>query len=315
MAPLVSVVMPVYNAGSYLRESLNSVVEQSCQDWELIVIDDGSTDRTCEIVTSYADSRIRLQRNDVNMGLAHTRNMGISMARGEYVAWLDADDVSNHDRLADQVHYLERHREIDLCGTWVRTLGSGSSVSWRFPRHPDYIRARLIFDNPLATSSVMMRMEAFRGSDLRFDARFAPAEDYDLWERLSAMSSFANLPKFHTRYRLHPDQVSVRQSSRQRNAVRNIQSRLIDRLGIVPTSTELDVHLKIGVDWCRTLPPDCVPLAHEWLNRLQKANAAVGAFSEPAFTRVIQHRRLLTRNALHPSRWRSLQSRAFTAIH
>lgn len=206
--PKVSVIMPVYNGEKYIEQAIDSVLSQSFRDFELIVVDDGSTDRSAEIVGSYRDTRVRYVTNPCNLGLAAARNRGIEVSNGEYLAWLDCDDISLPNRLLKQVALLDEYPNIGLCGTWVRTLGLESEQVWQYPTNPSFVRSRMLFDDPLATSAAMVRRDCLSAEDLRFDARFPLAEDYDLWERVSRTNGVCNIAEVLTVYRIHPNQIS-----------------------------------------------------------------------------------------------------------
>jgi glycosyltransferase involved in cell wall biosynthesis len=289
-APRVSVVMPVYNGERYLREAMDSILTQTFTGFELLVIDDGSTDGSAGIVRSYSDSRIRLVANPTNEGLAAVRNRGIDESRGELLAWLDADDISLPTRLAEQVQALDGDPALALCGTWVRTLGSAGEEEWRYPTDSSFLRCRLLFDGPFATSSVMLRRSVLMREGLRFDAEFPPAEDYEVWERLSRVHRVCNLPQVLVRYRVHQQQTSLLKSEQQRSAIWKVQDRMLKRLGITAGAREKSLHLDIGFGWRFEGSRDSVLAAKSWLERLASANATTSAFPEPAFQQVLAER-------------------------
>jgi glycosyltransferase involved in cell wall biosynthesis len=219
MAPLVSVLMPVYNAGKFLHDAVQSVLCQTVGDLELIVVDDGSTDNGLELLREFSDPRIRLVRHDKNRGLAAARNTCLDAASGEYVAWLDADDFCHRSRLQEQLKLFGRDSRLGLCGTWVRTFGRKQLHRWQYPVDSATLKSRMIFDDPFATSSVMVRRSVLKEHSAKFDESFPPAEDYDLWERLSHVTSLANVAKYLTNYRLHQKQTSSNLPDRQAAAL------------------------------------------------------------------------------------------------
>ena len=162
-APSVTVLMPVYNGAAFLSEALESMFCQSLQDFELLVIDDGSTDATATILAACSDSRLRVVRNQLNLGLVATLNKGLDIARGELVARMDADDVALPARLESQMQFLSRHPEIGICGTWFRELRDGKATLVRPPCTHDDLSAHLFFYSPFAHPSVMLR----KGPDAR----------------------------------------------------------------------------------------------------------------------------------------------------
>lgn len=281
--------MPVYNAENYVKDAIESILNQTFTDFELLIINDGSTDNSKTIIESFSDSRIRLLNNEENTGLAKVRNRGIDEAKGEYVAWLDADDISHPLRLKKQVRFLDEHPEIGFCGTWVKTLGPKISHKWRYPTNPDFIRCRMLFDNPLATSSIMIRRKLLVGDTQHFDLNYPPAEDYDLWERLSYLCRVTNIPKFLTKYRLHENQTSAKNALKQMESVWNIHKRQLEQMNVIYGDEEKQIHEKIGA-WKFDASTDFVVLANSWLLKLKNVNDQTYFYPEPQFTRVLAER-------------------------
>jgi len=210
MTPQVSVILPVYNAQSYLRESIDSILAQSFKDFELIIINDGSTDASLKIIDSYTDERITLI-NQENAGLPISLNRAIRVAKGQYLARQDADDVSLPDRLAEQVAYLDTHPQCALLGTWADILVETTPTD-RGLNHPHLngdIQIKLLFFNCFVHSSVMIRKIALEKSGLYpEDPDKFPPEDYDLWLRIAQYFEVANLPKPLLQYRELPSSIS-----------------------------------------------------------------------------------------------------------
>jgi glycosyltransferase involved in cell wall biosynthesis len=299
--PIVSVVMPTYNAESFIRVAIDSVRKQTYTDFELIVIDDGSKDRTGEIAESIPDSRIRVIRSGKNAGLAAARNAGLEAARGKYVSWLDSDDFAHPKRIAYQVHVLEKHHDVGLCGTWVRTFGQGSQTIWRYPRRSEYVRAHMLFADPLATSSVTLRRGALNGLSSWFNESCAPAEDYELWERISRTWKVVNVPLILTSYRLHADQTSTRDADQTPKAIKVIQGGLLERLGVIPTPDEWKCHLSVGVGWGREITPAFEDQAIGWLSKLNRANSELGIYPERVFKSVVSLKKNMIQLKSRPS--------------
>lgn len=288
--PKVSVLMPVYNGEKYIARAIDSVLSQTFRDFEFIIIDDGSTDKSAEIVGSYKDNRLRYVANPTNLGLAGVRNRAIKVSNSNYLAWLDCDDISLPSRLMEQVTLLDAHPKIGLCGTWVRTLGLNPERTWRYPADPGVVRSRMLFDDPVATSSVMMRRSCLAAEELQFNPRFPPAEDYDLWERISRMNGVCNIPKVLTLYRIHPNQTSTIRHEQQQKAVWTIQSQLLQQLQIDPSTEDQALHLDVGVNW--HFKPDKVRLdaTEAWLTKLADANHKSEVFPIDGLKHVLAER-------------------------
>lgn len=223
MNHLASILLPVYNGAAYLRDSLDSMLRQSYQDFELIIIDDGSRDESARIVQSVNDDRIRFYRQE-NRGLAATLNRAIALSRGEYLARQDQDDMSLPDRLEKQLRYLAAHPQCGLVGTWAEIV-SGTEKTGRTHRHAaeDYcLKFDLLFDNPFVHSSVMFRRSAVEEVGMYSTDPFRqPPEDYELWSRLSRKWEVANIPEILHIYREIPTSMS-------RDGVSPFRNRVID---------------------------------------------------------------------------------------
>jgi glycosyltransferase involved in cell wall biosynthesis len=210
MTPKISVILPVYNAQSYLRESIESILNQSFQDFELIIINDGSTDGSLSIMESYKDQRIRII-NQSNAGLPISLNRAIASAKGEYLARQDADDISLPERLAKQVAYLDAHPQCALLGTWAQIVVE-KTLTDRSLSHPHMngdIQLKLLFFNCFVHSSVMIRKSALKISGLYPEEKEKfPPEDYDLWLRIAKHWEVANLPEMLLQYRELPNSIS-----------------------------------------------------------------------------------------------------------
>jgi len=181
--PMVSVLLPVYNGAAYLSAAVDSVLNQTYQNLELIIINDGSTDQSASIVEQFRDSRIRFS-NQTNRGLAATLNRAIDLSRGKYLARQDQDDLSFPTRFAKQVDFLESHQKCGMVGTWAE-IWEVDQRSRRAHKHPTddlILKFELLFDNPFVHSSVMIRKEALDivGTYCTDKSR-QPPEDYELW--------------------------------------------------------------------------------------------------------------------------------------
>lgn len=195
MAPLVSVVMPVYNCDRYIGEAVASILHQDLSDLELIVVDDGSTDRTSETLDRIRDDRLRIVRQP-NRGVAAARNHGLSLATGRYLAQMDADDLSRPKRLGRQAAFLDSHPNCGLVGTWAE-IWVGRRRTGRRHAHPvenAELQFELLFDNPFVQSSIMTRRAVLdRTGIYSTDPDRVPPEDYELWSRIARNYEVANL--------------------------------------------------------------------------------------------------------------------------
>jgi glycosyltransferase involved in cell wall biosynthesis len=202
--PLVSVVMPVFNGERFLAVAIDSILAQTYARFEFVIVDDGSSDRTPEILSEYQarDARIRTHRHEKNLGLTAALNQGVQMATGALVARMDADDVSIPERFARQVEFLREHPEVAVVGSWVQRIGEdGKALGLqRFPPEPALVAWSMLFCNSLAHPSVMMRREAIAGPG-PYSFEYPNIEDYELFMRLSRTHRLANIPEPLLRYR------------------------------------------------------------------------------------------------------------------
>jgi glycosyltransferase involved in cell wall biosynthesis len=211
-APVVSVVMSVFNGQAFLREAIESILSQTFHDFEFLVIDDGSTDSTAGILASYAsrDGRMRVVHHE-NKGRAASLNIGINIATGGYIARMDADDIALPHRLQEQLDFMERHAEVGLLGGAAEVINRAGQILsiYRPPLEDSEIRSTLVHHNVFFHPTVVMRKEVVVASG-GYRKALLDADDYDLWLRIAERSQLANLGEPVLRYRIHPDQVSVR---------------------------------------------------------------------------------------------------------
>lgn len=206
--PLISVAMPCYNNAPYVAEAIESMLNQTFTDFELIILDDCSSDNSAEVIKSFTDKRIVYHRNEQNTGLANNLNIGLQMARGKLIARMDSDDISLPERLQTQVDFLEAHPDIDLCSCGMELFGKDNQV-WIRESDPEQIKITMLFYSPVLHASSMWRRASFEQHNLYYRQEAFPAEDYDLWARAVASGcSLANIPQVLYRYRIHGEQVT-----------------------------------------------------------------------------------------------------------
>jgi hypothetical protein len=214
--PPVSVVMAVHNGERFLRDSIDSILNQTFADFEFIIVDDGSTDSTVAILTSYADSRIHVIRNDKTIGLPTSLNLGIGAAEGAYIARMDSDDISLPERFARQVAYLIDYPHIDVLGTWFTHLTHhGERLNTvELPLTHGMIAWSLLFFTPISHPTAIIRRTVLQRVG-GYNTDYPLAQDYELWTRLIHHAQFANLPEALVLYRIQTDEAKKK---RQRAA-------------------------------------------------------------------------------------------------
>jgi len=243
MQPKITVLMPVYNGENYVREAMESILNQTYQYFEFLIIDDGSTDKSVEIIESFIDERIRLVKNGQNIGLIATLNKGLDLASGKYVARMDCDDVSLPERLKHQVDFMEKNSKIGICGTWFRFIPTNEII--KYPTKHEDIILKLLTGNALAHPTVIMRTSILRENILYYDMNFSHAEDYEFWVRLAKIVKIANIPEVLLNYRMHDNQISVVYNKNQSEVVANIKINQLLDLGIELNDQEKLVYLSL----------------------------------------------------------------------
>ena len=208
--PQVTVVMSVYNTASFLRESIESILAQTFTDFEFLIIDDCSTDSSREIIRSYSDPRIRLFCNDKNLALIKSLNKGLQLARGDYIARHDSDDISLPLRLEKEVQFLEANKNVGLLGSYFIAINEAGDFLQYFrpPTDSDTLRRKLLVKNSFAHGTVMFRKECIEKVGC-FREELKHCEDYDLWLRVSQFFELANLPFYLYKWRLNINSVSL----------------------------------------------------------------------------------------------------------
>jgi len=208
-SPRISVIMSAYNRDDYLKEAVDSILDQTFSDFEFIIINDGSSDGTHDILKNYKDSRLRIFEQQ-NMGLTKSLNKGITFSNGEYIARQDADDVSLSERFEKQVRFLDERSDIALLGTAaIRINHNGKELDIvRYPEDDGTIRNRLLEFNPFWHTSVMMRKKCLDETGIYREISDS-VDDYDLWLRISEKYKLANLSEPLVKYRLEINSITV----------------------------------------------------------------------------------------------------------
>jgi glycosyltransferase involved in cell wall biosynthesis len=278
--------MPVYNGEKHLREAVDSMLAQSFPDFELVIVNDGSTDRSVEIIEGYDDPRIRLIENSLGKGVVGARNTGIANANGEYVAMMDCDDIACPTRLEEQVAFLDDHPDFGMIGAWSEMIDEGIRVAGNFmscSASPEAIPSLLLFNNCFTQSTVVIRKTALPEVGYRF---YPGAEDYDLWVRIAQRAKVWNLQKVLVKYRVHTSSISFENAANINTYVREIISGQLALISIKPTTSELDIHRKIGN---MSFVPSHFFLADagSWLKKLYEANEHVRYYDRVFFHRML----------------------------
>jgi len=287
MTSKVSVLMPVYNGEKYLKEAIESILNQTFSDFEFLIINDGSTDQSVNIIESYDDPRIRLIHNKQNLGLIDTLNKGMDICTGKYIARMDADDISLPERIEKQFDFMEKNQNVSVCGTLFQVFGNHNYV----PNHPEkheLLKAYFIFGCYIGHPTVMIRKNILNQYNLRYDKCFKHAEDYELWTRIIKYSQFANIQKVLLHYRSHDNQVCHKFARIQIQNVKSIQCNYLKNLGFEPSENEINIHAAV----CDQRHKDITSFkekAHNLYTKIINANNETGFLNQDALDLVINN--------------------------
>lgn len=279
-SPKVTVLMSVYNGEKYLKEAIESILNQSFSDFEFLIFNDCSSDSSRDIILSYNDPRVVLIDNEKNIGLTKTLNKGITLAKGEYIARMDADDISHPERFMEQVKYLDKKTDVSVCGTWVQLLNEKEIVTLETEKNQ--IRVDLLCHSCLAHPSVMVRKSFFDRFSLRYNESLLYAQDYELWVKCSHNGTIENIDRPLLFYRRHGEQVSTQKKTLQKKSADTARLLQLSFLRITPTKNEEQLHLSI-VQSKFEITDAFVQQAMQWIEKLLKANKESSAFPNLQF--------------------------------
>ena len=206
----LAVLLPTYNCAIFLEEAVQSILGQTFRDFDLFVFDDCSTDNTFEIINRFNDKRIFYYKNDKNLGLSTTLNIGLELLLPsyEFIARMDADDWCDPTRFEKQLSFLTKNPQYALCGTqgyWLKDLKLTPDSGWRYPTSDHYLRIYLLFAASFGHSSLILRSHVFLVENYRYNDLIQTCEDWDLWTRIAPKYAIANLPEFLMKYRIMPN--------------------------------------------------------------------------------------------------------------
>ncbi|WP_101689598.1 glycosyltransferase family 2 protein [Dysgonomonas massiliensis] len=295
--PKVSILMPVYNAEKYLIEAVDSILNQTFRDWELIIINDGSTDRSRELLSQIADNRVIIVDNEKNLGLIDTLNKGINLSKGEYIARMDADDISTSERIEKQVQFMDSHPHHIMCGTNALVIDNSGKVTGKIRNLTDnqFLQINLLFSNPFIHPSMMIRRDILRSN--LYDKQYKHIEDYELWCRIALLGEVANLQDDLLLYRWHNSNISVINAETQIRSKKEINKRQLERFGVTPDDSELYAHnitfnlYHLGTK--QEISVDKVNDVEKWFNKLSIQNKKLNIFPQTDFTAFLWSRWLV----------------------
>lgn len=288
-APILSIVMPVFNSEKYVGTAIESILKQTYNDFELIIIDDGSTDGSLKIIKSFKDKRIRIIINDSNRGIVYSRNRGLQEAKGKYIGMFDSDDVAHSSKFEEQIEFLEKNKDFGMVGSWVRIIdemGNLTGKNWKLTASSEMIPAIMLFKNYFLQSAVLYRSECI--SKYRFQEDFEIGEDYKIWLEIIADYRVWNIQKYLVQYRVHP-QSSTSNHALLRQYDEVIFTGLLKRLNIASENLEIKLHLMLRYD-DKISDIKTLILIEEWLDKIILQNEIVKVYDRIILTKVVFNR-------------------------
>lgn len=276
-SPSVSVVMPVYNGGQYLAEAIHSILYQAFPDFELIIIDDGSTDHTPEMISSFHDKRIVLLTNTRNRGNYASRNLGMEHARGKYICVMDADDVALPHRLEKQYTYMEQNPGTGICGSFIQNIPSGFCPE--FIVDEQLLKVAFLSNNYCSHPSLILRKEFLLRFQLHYNEEYRYAADFDLCARGFRHFRVQNIPEVLLQYRRHAGQISTAKFAEQQKYADDIRIRqLTENLGFETSAIPAPLHLRLMKK--EPIAMELKPQAEKWIETIIKKNGMCHYYHE-----------------------------------
>jgi glycosyltransferase involved in cell wall biosynthesis len=241
--PTISVLMPVYNCEDYVKAAVDSIINQTYSNFEFLIIDDASNDKTVSIIKSIKDPRIRLFEKPKNTGYTESLNYGLSIAKGRYIARMDADDMSFPERLSKQLAYMESNPKAIVCGSFYEVIGNKEIKG--FPVLHKDLKVNLLSSTCFAHPSVMIRKSVLDAHNIQYDSSKEPAEDYALWVSLMPYGEYHNLDDVLLKYRVHEHQVSNKRRKVQLESKLSTRIKVLEYLDVKFKDSSINVLKKI----------------------------------------------------------------------
>lgn len=289
--PKVSIVMPVYNGRRFLKESVNSIINQTFEDWEFLIInDERSCDGTNDLLQEYADSDSRFKIFMSGPGITKALNIGLDNASGEYILRMDSDDIAEQTRIDKQVQFMDEHPEVGICGTDFDVLGENWKSNICIGR--DLIKSDLLFFVSLRHPTICLRNSVVREYKLRYNENLVAAEDYDLFVRASEVTELANIPEKLLIYRRHPDAAVYRNLGKGVEVCKELLKKQLSKLGLKLNNREISLlcnHHMLSWDETNYIGgvEENISLLEELLLKIERANIQIGLYTKEALHKTL----------------------------
>ena len=289
---MISVVMSVYNSENYLEEAILSILNQTYKNFEFIIINDGSTDRSLDIIEKYAkkDNRIKVISRE-NRGLIYSLNEGIKLSKGKYIVRMDSDDISLENRFQKQIEFMENNLDVGVCGTNIIAFDDTKEFISSFYQDDKMLKAETLFSSPFAHPSVIIRKEIIEKYNLFYDEEFLFAEDLELWGRMAKYTNFHNIKEPLLKYRIGHESITKKADKnigKRYKTLNKIFQKQLDMLGIKNSDNKLHFYLSVN-HRVKANKIDKKELYH-YFEKLTKANNQKKVFDKMSLNKVLGKR-------------------------
>lgn len=280
---MLSVLMPNYNNGPYLKEALDSIFNQTYQDFVIYFVDDCSTDNSLEIARSFQDGRLIILTKEKNSGIVDTMNIALDKIETKYFIRMDGDDISTPERFEALVNFMEEHQEISVCSSDIQTFGKENKIL-RFERDPEMNKANLIFGHSIGHASSIFRTSVLKDNGIRYSNSFWRMEDYDLFYRMKDISIMTSMSGVYYLYRRADYNLNTKTLKKVNAVLLEFYRRLFTDMGIDSSEKILQIHLELSN---RELPSFKFKEYHNHITKLLRANINSRIFPEYQLEKVL----------------------------
>lgn len=296
----IAVIVPMYNAASFLKATVESILAQTYKNFELLLIDDCSTDNTLDIAYTLTDPRVRVIKNEQNRGAGVTRNKGIESTKSTYLAFCDADDIMAPSRLEQQFKFMEQHPDIDICGSYVKLINEKGNVigKYTFPIKHDEIAVSMFLRCAFQQSTAFIRSSRFEESNLRYKENHF-AEDFDLWVNAIKKLKFHILPQFLIYYKISDSQLSTASWERQRQDALRTYKLMMDELGVAYNNHIVAVHYELAHHKKTIIPKEWIDEYASFCYECLSRNKQVHLYNNKIWRRAIIHNYKKSQSLIH----------------
>jgi glycosyltransferase involved in cell wall biosynthesis len=273
---LISVILPVFDREKYIFSAIESILNQTYKNFELIIIDDASKDNTISIINEFTDSRIYLVKNDVNIGVAASTNIGIKKAKGQYIAKMDSDDIALPSKLEKQISFMEANKKVIVCGCNIEYFGAEKKII-KYKENHEAILANMLITNPFANPTVIIRKNIF--NTFKYDESYRYGEDYEFWTRIGWQGELYNLQEVLLLYRVHSKQLSSDVENKRLDVDISLKLTLFHKINYNSEIFTDEFLKKILFSTEKIELQEC-SLFFKWLNELLKINKKHQVFDQ-----------------------------------